>query len=37
MKNKTFKVFIKFCIFLVMVYLFMSHNKDDIEYIYANF
>ena len=37
MKKKTVDIFIKFCILLVMVYLLMSLNKGDIEYIYANF
>jgi hypothetical protein len=37
MKKKTVNIFFKFCILLVMVYLLMSTNNGDIEYIYANF
>ena len=37
MKNKIVNILYKLFIVCLMIYLFMSINSDDIEYIYANF
>lgn len=37
MKNKIINIIIKLCITAAIIYLFMSVNSGDIEYIYATF
>lgn len=37
MKNKLINLLTKSLITLALIYLFMSVNNGDIEYIYANF